>query len=145
MVKLRSLIICCAILLLASVVSAQSSNPCTNADNIQSVAVSITSGTTTRIVNSTDTEKKTILCSVALTLVGAAAANTLVVEYGTGATCGTGTTVLSGAFTASVTVGSSTVLVLPFPSMKSVPAGNSTCLVTTTGDAVKGVVSFVIQ
>lgn len=140
-------IILLLVFLLSSVsaVSAQSSNPCTNADNIQSVAVSITSGTTTRIINSTDTEKKTVLCGVTLTLVGAATANTVVIEYGTGATCGTGTAALSGAFTASVVVGSSTVLIVPPFSIKSIPAGNSTCLVTTTGDAVKGVVSFILQ
>lgn len=128
-----------------SIANAQSTNPCTNADNIQSVAISITSGTTTRIVNSTDTEKKTILCSVSLTLVGAATANTVVIEYGTGATCGTGLNALTGAFTASVVVGSATVLSLPAFAMKSIPAGNSTCLLTTTADAVKGVVSFVLQ
>lgn len=138
------------ILLLLFIISpiaalAQSSNPCTNADNIQSVAVSIATIATTRIINNADAEKKTILCNVSLTLVGAATANTIVIEYGTGAACGTGTTVLSGAFTASVVVGSSTVLRLPPYSIKSVPAGNSTCLVTTTGDAVKGVVSFVVQ
>lgn len=130
---------------LASTGYSQSTNPCTNADNIQSVAVSITSGTTTRIILSTDAEKKTIICSVSLTLVGAATANTLVFEYGTGATCGTGLVALSGAFTASVVVGSSTVLVIPPYSIKSIPAGNSTCLLTTTADAVKGVVSFVLQ
>lgn len=142
---MKKIILLIAFLLSASAVQAQSNDPCTNADNIQSVAISITSGTTTRIVNSTDTEKKTIFCSVTLTLVGAATANTLIFEYGTGATCGTGTVVLTGAFTASTAVGSSTVIqLLPF-SFKSIPAGNSTCLLTTTADAVKGVVSFVIQ
>lgn len=130
---------------LSSTGFAQSTNPCTNADNIQSVAITIASGTTTRIINSTDAEKKTIICGIALTLVGAATANTVVVEYGTGATCGTGLVALTGGHSASTVVGSSTILIIPPFSFKSIPAGNSTCLLTTTADAVKGVVSFVLQ
>ena len=118
---------------------------CLNATLIQSIAISITSPASTRIVLNTDTEKQTYICGINLTMVGAATANTVLVQYGTGASCQTGTTTLTGAFTASTAVGSSTVLALSPSIMKPTPAGFSTCLLTTTVDAVKGVVSFVIQ
>lgn len=143
--KVRIVLVVVFLLGLSSPTLAQSNNACANPDLIQSTAVAITSAVSTRVVLSTDTEKKIVICGLNLTLVGAATANTVVVQYGTGATCGTGTTVLSGGFTASTVVGSSTVIPIgPYVS-KSVPAANSLCLLTTTADAVKGIVSYVVQ
>lgn len=132
------------VLLFASTASAQNA-VCNNAVLLQSVAVSISSATTTRVVLNTDTEKATYICGINVTMVGAATAQTVLVQYGTGATCGTGTTNLTGAFTASTVVGSSTVISTPPGSFKATPVANSTCLATTTGDAVRGVISFVVQ
>lgn len=118
--------------------------PCDNPNLIQSVAINTASAVSTRLVNSTDTEKKTYLCNFVVTMVGAATANTIAIQYGTGATCQTGTILRTGTFKASVVVGSSTTIFLPPRSIQPIPVGNSTCVLTTTADAVNGVLSFVI-
>lgn len=122
-----------------------SGDPCSNPQLIQSVAINITSGASTRIVLSTDAEKKTYICNINVTMVGAATPQTLAVQYGTAATCGTGTVLRSGTFKASTTVGSITNLQILQNTIQPIPVGNSTCILTTTADAVNGIASFALQ
>lgn len=120
-------------------------NTCSNTNRIISVAISIASGTTTKLQANTDTTRAIIVCNFTLTLVGAATANTFVFEYGTGSTCGTGTTALTGALQANAAAAATAVIVSPQFPFKALPAGNDLCAVTTTSDKATGVVSFVIQ
>lgn len=138
--------LCLAVLcLLYSNTANAQTNPCTNGSLIQSVAINTTTGASIRLVNTTDAEKKTYICSFIVTMVGAATPQTLAVQYGTGATCGTGTTLRTGTFKASTTAGAITTISLPANTIQPIPVGNSTCILTTTTDTVNGVMSYVIQ
>ena len=70
----------------------------------------------------------------------AAAADNVTFEYGTGTTCGTGTTILTGAYPAGANGGISAgrglgpVLV--------VPAGNALCIVTSAATQLSGSVAY---
>lgn len=125
--------------------NSQNNDPCSNAQLIQSVAINTASAVSTRLVTSTDAEKKTYICNFVVTMVGAATANTIAIQYGTGSTCQTGTTLRSGTFKASVVVGSSTVVNLRPNTVQPIPVGNSTCVLTTTTDAVNGILSYALQ
>lgn len=120
-------------------------NPCTNSQLVQSVAINTSTGASIRLVANTDTEKKTYICEFIVTMVGAATPQTIAIQYGTGATCGTGTILRTGTFKTSTTAGAITTLSIPGNTIQPIPVGNSTCILTTTGDAVNGVMSYVIQ
>jgi len=64
----------------------------------------------------------------------------ITLEYGTGASCGTGTTVLTGAYgliaQTDISAGSGSAPVL------IVPAGNALCALTSAGVQMSGVVTY---
>jgi len=117
-------------------------DPCQNPSVAKStVSVAVTSATTTRLV-ALVTGAQVYVCDLALTTVGTSASVQL--EYGTGATCGTGTTALTGAMVPSATVG---VIKLGFGgTVTTAPASQSLCLVSgATVTSVEGVLSYVQQ
>lgn len=104
-----------------------------------SVAVAISTATTTQLVALNGT-KKVYVCGFSATT---GAAGALTFEYGTGASCGTGTTTLTGAMvmgtTGSITLGNSG------GTLMSTAAGNAFCALTATGAALQGVLTYVQQ
>jgi hypothetical protein len=135
------------LLLLASPAYAQY-NPCANQAQVQLAVINISSATTTRIVQNPDVNTPAltniVVCSYSIVIDGAATAQTAQFEYGTGATCGTGTTVLSGAFKGFGAVGNAinvTGNTLPFGKL---PAGTHLCIVTTQSAVVVGHLSYVL-
>lgn len=110
----------------------------------QSVAVNISTATTTRLVTNdatSDSPTKIRVCSLNLTVIGTATANTLIFSYGTGATCGTGNVILSGPFTSDAVAGVMKLLNLTFP-FKPVPIGNSLCAATTQAGVIAGTLVY---
>lgn len=107
-----------------------------------SVAINITSATTTSLV-AISGSTSIFVCGFSVTMVGAV--ETIQFEYGTGATCGTGTTVLTGAFadgTASdivVSYGGGEMTVFATPSAQRL------CAVTTGTVSIQGVLTYVQQ
>lgn len=101
-----------------------------------SVAINVTSATTTQLV-ALSAGKSVHVCSVAVSSVG----GTSTFEYGTGSTCGTGTTALTGAFAAA-----STVSLGGGGDKFTAPAGNALCLLSgASTTATAGVVAYVQQ
>jgi hypothetical protein len=104
-----------------------------------SVAVSITTATTTQLV-ALSAGKKVYACGFAATF---GASSTLALEYGTGSACGTGTTALTGVLTPGTGVavvtgnGSATVA--------TTPAGNALCALTTGTGGIYGILTYVQQ
>ena len=77
-----------------------------------------------------------------------AASQTVQFEYGSGATCGTGTTILTGAYAAgalaelAISSGSGVGLILAVPAAAT---GNALCMVTSAATQVSGSVSYTQQ
>lgn len=112
----------------------------------RSVSVNISTATTTQVVTNSataDNPTRIYVCGANLTIVGAATANSVVFEYGTGSTCTTGLTVLTGPMIGSTTVGGSTLLNLLYP-FQATPLLNNLCIVTAQATAVAGVISYAI-
>jgi hypothetical protein len=108
--------------------------------------VSITTATTTQIV-ALSAGKQIFLCEWTFTINSSATtASSALFEFGTGASCGTGTTTLTGAMgTENAAAGPGLLLVNgPFSgSTLVVPAGNALCIVTAgTTVALHGQVTF---
>jgi len=107
-----------------------------------SVVIALSSATTTQLVAISGTTK-IYVCGYNFTMVGAA--ETIAFEYGTGSSCGTGTTALTGAMadgTASdiaVSYGGTAGTIM------STPAGQALCAVTTGTVGIQGIVTFVQQ
>jgi hypothetical protein len=108
-----------------------------------SAVINVSSATTTRIVTGTATAQ-IYVCGYHFTMAGAI--ETIAFEYGTGGTCGTGTTTLTGALadtaTSDLTVayGGGEMEIL-----KPVPVSNDLCVVTTGTVSIQGVVTYVQQ
>lgn len=140
-----SLVLTLIFLGLASFSQAQT-NSCNNPTLILSGAISTSSGTTTKLVdNHLNTTKSVTVCSFTITLVGAATAQTVVFEYGTGSNCGTGKTVLTGPLSASTSGASTTVISSAAIPFNTLPLVNDLCLVTTTADVVAGMFTYILQ
>lgn len=103
-----------------------------------SVAINISTATTTRLVPGISGK------SIYVTNWNAIAGGTgnITFEYGTGATCGTGTTVLTGAYNltaqvgAVVGIGNGAVLVLP--------VGTSLCILSSAAVQISGSLAYAI-
>lgn len=126
--------------------STTAADPCQSSGvTRQSVAINIGSATTTQIV-ALAAGKKISVCGYSVTVLGLiTTAGTLQFEYGTGASCGTGTTVLTGAMQGVATAGVN-ILFLPGGSgtFFSTATSNALCLVTTgTAPSFQGFVTFV--
>lgn len=108
--------------------------------------VSITTATTTQIV-ALSAGKQIFLCEWTLTINSSATtASSMQWEFGTGASCGTGTTVLTGTMGTEQAAAGAGILIVNGPFSGStlvVPAGNALCIVTAgTTVALHGQVTF---
>ena len=105
---------------------------------MQSAPVAIASATTTSIVAPVTGAQITI-CGIWLNSVG----GTSTIEYGTGATCGTGTTTMSGALAAATTLS-----IFPTRQMVfgSTPASQRLCILSgTSTSATEGWIRYMQQ
>ena len=114
-----------------------SADPC-YASNKSTASISITTATTTALVPAV-AGKVVYICGLTATV---GASSTIAFEYGTGATCGTGTTVTTGAFTPAT----GGILSLNGEGTKLLaPAGNALCAVTTGTGGIYGVINYTQQ
>ena len=126
------------------------SDPCTNPSNAKaSVPINITTAATTQLV-ALSAGKSVYVCGGSFTIApSATAADSILFEYGTGSSCGTGTTALTGAYGAgdlttaappvSVSLVSSGVVMIA-------PSGNALCAVSAgTTVNIQGVLSVIQQ
>ena len=114
----------------------------------QFVAVNITSAVTTQLVAPSGS-KAIYVCGGSFTIPSVSTtATTMQFEYGTGGTCGTGTTVMTGQFNAgNVTAGPAVPITLPgdYVSMFT-PASQGLCLVSAGSSvSIQGVLNYVQQ
>jgi hypothetical protein len=104
----------------------------------QSAVVNVSTATTTQIVAAV-ANKSIYVCSFALTSAGTTPSFQF--EYGTGGTCGTGTTLLSGAF--APTSGSYTYAGGNLGLMFSAPVTNGLCIVSGgTTPSIQGLITY---
>jgi hypothetical protein len=118
-------------------------DPCQTAGALkQSKIINIASATTTQLVPLV-AGQSVYVCGGGVTMVGAA--QTLALEYGTGASCGTGTTLLTGA----MADGAASDIWLPIgggsATSFSTPSGNALCAVTTGTVGQQGYLTYVQQ
>lgn len=119
-------------------------NPCFDPGTSQNSAIfNIATATTTQLVA---TSGSTIIyvCGFSSTMVGTIVADTLLLETGTGATCGTGTSIKTGTYNSGVLTGGAVSVSQNVP-LKPSAAGDGLCIVTTvgTGPAINGTVAYV--
>jgi hypothetical protein len=115
----------------------------------QSVAINITTATTTQLV-ALVAAQSVYVCGFAFdVLPSATAADTATIEYGTGAACGTGTTALTGAFGAGYTTATAPVLYAAAGQAMTVlktPPGQALCLLSAgTTVNIQGYLTYVQQ
>ena len=122
-------------LLIPTLAQAQT-NQCNNPAARINVVVDISTATTTRLINNADVRSVTI-CSITLTVIGTATANTLIFKTGTGTTCQTGTSTISGTYTGPATAGVALVFAFIQPFGKLVD-GDSFCVTTSQAGVVAG-------
>lgn len=110
-------------------------DPCYNpyGTTRSSVPLNITSATTTQLVAAV-AGQAVYVCTGEFTMTGTTP--TIAFEYGTGSNCGTGTTVLTGAF--APTAGQEAFLGESGPAQFKTPAGNALCAVTTGTPGIQG-------
>jgi diaminopimelate epimerase len=115
-----------------------------------SAPINITTATTTQIVGLVGGQK-IYPCSIVIDAnVNSSAVETFQWEYGTGASCGTGTTALSGAMISAATTGNGPVFLgLAGGTLLNIPVSNAFCLVTVqvsgANMSVQGHISYVQQ
>lgn len=115
-------------------------DPCQNPTVIKSsFAVAVGSATTTLLVNGV-AGKVTYPCSFSATLAGTTP--TAKLEYGTGSSCGTGTTALTGVL--APTAGTFVQILAP-GAIAKIPAANELCLVSGGTPSIQGVLTYAIQ
>ena len=103
-----------------------------------SVAINISSATTTQLVAPSGT-KSVYVCAFSFTVSGTTP--TAQFEYGTGASCGSGTTALTGPYTPIV--GNEIAAGAGMGTIMRAPAANGVCLVTTgTTPGAQGVLTY---
>jgi hypothetical protein len=128
----------------AATVALVAIDPCqSSAIPKQSAVINISSATTTSLVAISGTTT-IYVCGFSVTLASTVAADTIQFEYGTGATCGTGTVLLTGALnTAGFLTG--TISYGPGSTIFKTVAAQRLCAVTTvgTGPSIQGVMTFV--
>jgi hypothetical protein len=114
-----------------------------------SVPINITTATTTQLVPLV-AGKAVYVCGASFTIApSGTTADTILFEFGTGASCGTGTTALTGAFGAgdlTTTTGVVPVTLADPGVSMTAPAGNALCAVSAgTTVNIQGVLQFVQQ
>lgn len=108
-------------------VLASQADPCTTSQKIV-IPINIVTATTTQLL-ALSAGKAIYVCSSVFVIAGSATtAGSILFEYGTGASCGTGTTALTGAMAGSTTAGQ--------PTMVPMQAGNGTQIGTIAGQAL---------
>lgn len=128
---------------------AGASDPCSDVSAIKSSAtVNISSATTTQLVALSGTTS-VYVCGYQLAA-GAGTNPSIQFEYGTGASCGTGTTALTGAMATGVTVSTTVAGPVfsagPDATVLKTPSGNALCLVSGgTTPNWQGFISYVQQ
>lgn len=132
------------LLALPSTTYAQASDICKNSSNLRFFPISINSITTTRLVDNTGSPNRHIVvCSITLTIIGAAAPQTLAFISGTGATCATGLSNLTGAMSGPGAATDTAFWAIGPFSMGKIKNGDSLCVVSSTVQQVSGVMTFV--
>jgi hypothetical protein len=106
----------------------------------QSVAVNITTATTTQIVALSGSTVIRV-CGYMLTQ-GNVTADNVTFEYGTGASCGTGTTVITGPLALPATVGAVIAQTAGSGSLFRGASANALCILTSAAGTVTGYVTF---
>jgi hypothetical protein len=120
-------------------------DPCTTNSKLV-IPVNIVSATTTQLL-ALSAGKAIYICSATLTIAGSATtAGSILFEYGTGASCGTGTTAITGAMVGSTTAGNPTVI--PFQGGSGTQfgtiAGQALCAVSAgTTVSIQGYITVV--
>lgn len=109
-----------------------------------SVPINITTAVTTQLV-ALAAGQSIYVCGYSISTTGATTTTTAQLEYGTGALCGTGTTVLTGQFAQSLLT-SAVVVVAGGPMILRAPSGNALCLVSAgTTPSIQGHLTYVQQ
>lgn len=124
-------------------------DPCQNTNATKSsVAINISSATTTQLVALSGT-LSVYVCGFSLTISQVVTtANTILFEYGTGASCGTGTTVLTGLYGAGGITAAQPIVVSEYGlTLFTAPAGNALCALTAIGGSgsFQGVLTYIQQ
>lgn len=131
----------------AQTVSPITTDPCQSPAAVKtSVPINITTATTTSLV-ALSGSTIVYVCGFAVTVGSTVTANTIQFEYGTGGTCGAGTTVLTGVLnTAGVLTGEISYGGAGQTVFKTA-AANGLCAVSTvgTGPSIQGLLTFVQQ
>ena len=108
----------------------------------KSVPINIASATTTSLV-AISGSTSIFVCGYNFTMVGAT--ESIQFEYGTGATCGTGTTVLTGALADAAASDISVAYGGGEMTIFSTPASQGLCALTTGTVSIQGVLTYVQQ
>lgn len=119
-------------------------DPCVSTGIVKSsVPVNVVTVATTQLVALSGTQT-IYVCGFQLSLTGATTNTTAQFEYGTGAACGTGTTVLTGAMGGNSATSAVVVDMPPASTQLKTPAGNALCLVSAgTTVSIQGFVTYV--
>ena len=124
-------------------------DPCFGNNVKLSVPINVVTATTTQLV-ALNATKTIYVCGSFFTVASSATTvATAQFEYGTGASCGTGTTALTGAMgtgTATATNDGEDIVIPGDYTSFSIPVGNALCLVTAgTTVSVQGFVTYIQQ
>lgn len=104
----------------------------------QAVVVNVSTATTTQVI-AAPAGKSIFVCSASVTVNGSTP--TMQFEYGTGGTCGTGTTLLSGAF--APTAGSFMYMGANIGLLFNVPITNGLCIISGgTTPSIQGLITY---
>jgi hypothetical protein len=123
---------------------AQANNVCANLANVRFFPISINTATTTRLVDNTGSANRYIVpCNLTLTIIGAAAPQTLAFTSGTGATCGTGTSNLTGNMSGPGSATDTAFWPWPMFPFGKIKTGDSLCVVTSQAVQISGILTFV--
>lgn len=148
MLRKVSWILIALILLCAKCTFAQT-NSCNDPNRVVSIKIDINTNTTTRLIANPDSNtipsQAIIVCNYEVVITGSATAQTIQFEYGTGNTCGTGTTTLTGAIPGTGTAATPLVISSPNFPFGKLNAGVHLCLITTQSVQVSGHLTYVIQ
>lgn len=133
-------------LLSASIVHAQqAADPCmlpTVAKSTAVISISASATTVSLVAPGANATSAIFVCNASFTISGTTNP-TAQLEYGTGATCGTGTTPMTGAYPGGAATAPTPIFI---ESIQGTPAAQRVCIVTTgTAPTAQGMITFVVQ
>ncbi len=124
---------------------AGASDPCQDVSAIKSSVAIAVSGAGTNQLVALSGSTVVYICGVSMTVSGTTTPSALL-EYGTGASCGSGTTSLTGAYVGSTGTIPTIINYSGGSTVMKTPSGNAVCIVTAgTGPSAQGVLSYVQQ